>query len=539
MPGTSQHILTLLFLEIADRGVPMEIGAEQITGGSVSGPRWVDTADATVFVNIANCTVVSASPAAERMAGRSQEEMAGMPLHALVAENEAEQIYRAVRTIGSQALRLPDFHVKRGDGTLLHVRVSSAFVLGSGADEVLVVSLRDASSIAAQEDRLAMKKWALEVYAAASIALMNARTSEGLIREICEAITRNSPYPLAWVGFPEEGESKRIRHGISAGPRSGYLQDLYISYDEHSPLSKGPTGMAYRTGSVQVLHDIAGQCSFPSWVEHAERHDIRSVLSVPIDADEEGRAVLTVYSSQPRTFGHVVVQVFTHLAAQIGLGLQAMSRSERLKQEQAQREHAQQELSKALMGVVRAIITTQEIRDPYTTGHQEHVAGLACAISQELGMDELTQQAIQVAAQLHDIGKMSIPVEVLVKPGAPTVEEWKLLKRHPENGYRILQDVPFPGPVAELVLQHHERLDGSGYPRGLKAGEILPGAMVLAVADVVESMAAERPYRPARGIDEALAEIQRQAGRQLDGATVAACVRLFREQGFRLATIHA
>jgi putative nucleotidyltransferase with HDIG domain len=174
------------------------------------------------------------------------------------------------------------------------------------------------------------------------------------------------------------------------------------------------------------------------------------------------------------------------------------------------------------------------MRDPYTAGHQHRVAELACAIAKEMGWAENRSLALRVAAQVHDIGKIAIPAEILTKTTQLTKAEWALIREHPETGYLIMKDVPFHWPIAETVRQHHERMDGSGYPRGLKGNAILLGARILAVADIVESMASARPYRAARGMDVALKEIESQAGTLLDAEVVRICVRLFREQGFVL-----
>jgi PAS domain S-box-containing protein/putative nucleotidyltransferase with HDIG domain len=173
-----------------------------------------------------------------------------------------------------------------------------------------------------------------------------------------------------------------------------------------------------------------------------------------------------------------------------------------------------------------------EARDPYTAGHEQRVTQLSVAIANKLELDGPVLSGINVAAQLHDIGKMIVPAEILAKPGKLSFAEFSLVKGHANAGFTMLSDIDFPWPVAEIVHQHHERLDGSGYPRGLKDGEILPEARIIAVADVVEAMSAHRPYRPSLGLDVALAEIERGRGWLYDSDAVDACVQLFREDGF-------
>jgi len=198
--------------------------------------------------------------------------------------------------------------------------------------------------------------------------------------------------------------------------------------------------------------------------------------------------------------------------------------------ERKQREEA---LRKSINGIVHAMALTVETRDPYTSGHQVRVAKLATMIAREMNISQDQIDGINMAAEIHDIGKMSVPAEILSKPSRLSDIEYELIKIHPEAGYNIIKDIEFPWPIATMVLQHHERMDGSGYPKGLKGEEILPETRILSVADVVEAIASHRPYRPAYGIDVALEEISNMKGILYDAAGVDACLRLFNEKGFK------
>ncbi|MFZ5450768.1 MAG: HD domain-containing phosphohydrolase [Thermodesulfobacteriota bacterium] len=187
---------------------------------------------------------------------------------------------------------------------------------------------------------------------------------------------------------------------------------------------------------------------------------------------------------------------------------------------------------KALYGTVNALALAMEMRDPYTAGHQQRVTLLACAIAGEMGLPEDQIRGLKVAGTLHDIGKITTPAEILSKPSKLSEHEMGLIRDHAQASHDILRDVEFPWPVATIILQHHERLDGSGYPRGLKDKEIILEAKILAVADVVEAMVSHRPYRPALGIDRALEEISRNKGVLYDSEAVDTCLKLFVEKGF-------
>jgi PAS domain S-box-containing protein/putative nucleotidyltransferase with HDIG domain len=193
------------------------------------------------------------------------------------------------------------------------------------------------------------------------------------------------------------------------------------------------------------------------------------------------------------------------------------------------------QLEKSMGDTIKAMSVVVETRDPYTAGHQDKVAKLAAAIAKKMDLSEEMIRGIQMAGVIHDIGKMYIPAEILSKPGKLSSIEMQLIRTHPQSGYDIMKDVEFPWPVARIILEHHERMDGSGYPRGLKGEEILIETRILAVADVVEAMASHRPYRAGLGIDTALEEIEKNKGTLYDPATVEICLRLFRENGYRFA----
>ncbi len=193
-----------------------------------------------------------------------------------------------------------------------------------------------------------------------------------------------------------------------------------------------------------------------------------------------------------------------------------------------------QQLEGSMKATLQAVSNMVELRDPYTAGHERRVGIIAEQIATRMGWSSERCEMLELVGLVHDIGKIAVPSEILSKPSRLSPMELALVKMHPQAGYDILKDVPFPVPVAEIILQHHERMDGSGYPRGLKGDEIMPEARVLAVADVLESMSAHRPYRPALGIDVALAEIEAGSGRLYDPEVVQAAVGLIREQGYKL-----
>lgn len=203
------------------------------------------------------------------------------------------------------------------------------------------------------------------------------------------------------------------------------------------------------------------------------------------------------------------------------------------KQAEKELKESNASLKKALEGTVDALSMATEIRDPYTAGHQKRVADLAYAMAAEMGLSVEDTYWLKYAGLIHDIGKISIPLEILNKPGRLTDVEFTMIKMHSQIGYEIVKTIAFPKPVAEIILQHHERINGTGYPRGLGRDKMLVESLIISVADVVEAMASDRPYRPALGIDKALEEITNNKGVLYDSQAVDVCVKLFREKGFQ------
>jgi PAS domain S-box-containing protein/putative nucleotidyltransferase with HDIG domain len=191
-------------------------------------------------------------------------------------------------------------------------------------------------------------------------------------------------------------------------------------------------------------------------------------------------------------------------------------------------------LEDSLLETVDLARQLSELRDLYTSGHEQSVGNLACAIATEIGLGKNFHDGIKVAGYLHDIGKIIVPIEILVKPSRLDVEEFALVKKHVNAGYRILKDISFPWPIAKAISEHHERLDGTGYPNGLKGDEISMGGRILAVADVVDAMSMQRPYRPGLGIDAALAELKRGYGTIYDKTVVDACINLIKVKGYKV-----
>jgi HD-GYP domain-containing protein (c-di-GMP phosphodiesterase class II) len=245
-----------------------------------------------------------------------------------------------------------------------------------------------------------------------------------------------------------------------------------------------------------------------------------------------------VYAATLSAFEAPAIEVLQHLAEQIVHAVHSLDQRSALYAGEISLSNLQTKLTEAISAMVAPMVAAMEMRDPYTAGHESRVADIAVAIGTEMGWSQKQINGLQVAAQVHDIGKISIPAEILTKPTRLTAGEWGIIREHPQTGYTILKGIPFSWPIAEIVHQHHERLDGSGYPQGLKGDAILPEAKVLAVADMVEAMASHRPYRPAFKMGVVLKQIETEAGSLLDPEAVRICAALIREKRLVLVALN-
>jgi PAS domain S-box-containing protein len=475
--------------------------------------------------------IVDVNPAAEAMMGYSRAELIGMHQSKLHPEAERDLSKTEFRKAAEHPSLHPGFHLLRKDGHCLPITGWSSKTLVLGGRPVVIVICRDNSELTDRELQLTAQNWALSAYSLTALALGKVHPTEKLLLQaVCDAITHNSVYRLAWIGVVKDSPEKPILVLAKGGEGQGYLDGLELSWSADVPEGQGPTGVCIRRGEVQIMKDSETEATFLLWRKRAKKFGIRSSVSMPIQINGYGKGALVVCAAKPNAFEPLAIVVLQHLANQIEQGVHAVVQEIRLLAEHESILKIQEQLTEALSAMVAPIILAMEMRDPYTTGHQTRVAEIAVAISREMGWPEMQVQGLRVAAQVHDLGKLSIPAEILTKPGQLTTGEWALIHEHPTTGYTILKDIPFAWPVAEIVRQHHERLDGSGYPQGLKADEILPEAKILAVADMVEAMTSFRPYRMPIKQSAVLQQIEKDAGKLLDTEVVRVCASLIRKK---------
>ena len=466
--------------------------------------------------------------------GEHRKKLLGSPFSRYICPEQADRWHLYLKHVleTGEAPHL-ELKLQLKDGAIAHV-VIKAELNDTDEESVVLLTLIDITERKSDEINL---KHANRAYAALSEVnkdMVRSNNEHEFLQVVCLDLINTCGYLMAWVGYVQHDAHKSIKVMAQAGNGESYLKaaDITWANDEHG---MGPSGMAIRSGVPQVCQNLTTEAQFLPWRDNAIKQGYLSSISVPlVDWIETSKVfgLLTAYSSEINAFTQSEIDLLVELASDVTYGLHTLQT--RLAHNLAVEKNNLQlvQLKKGLEGTVQAICRMVEMRDPYTAGHQTRIALLASAIALKIGLSDDKITAIRFASELHDLGKIQVPAEILSKPGKLSAIEHTLINIHPQAGYDVLKDIDFPWPIAEMVLQHHERLDGSGYPQGLKGDEIMLEARIISVADVVEAMISHRPYRAGLGLEAALDEIITKRGSHFDPQVVDACVSLFREQAF-------
>ena len=337
----------------------------------------------------------------------------------------------------------------------------------------------------------------------------------------------NNPKPPRLLVVDDDEQIRRMlgrilaREGYTFTPAADGVEARKCLQNQDFDLALCDVNMPGESG-IELAGYIASRC-----------RDTAVVMITGIDdrnvAEQAVEAGIYGYMIKPFNPNEVIINIRNALRRR---DLEIANRDYRENLELMVEERTKQ-LRKAMEGIIRAMALTVESRDPYTSGHQQRVAQLARAMAKEMGLSKDQVQGVYLAGLIHDLGKISIPAEILSKPTKLTDIEFSLIKTHPQVGYEILKGISFPWPIAKVMFQHHERINGKGYPLGISGDDIVIEAKIIGVADVVEAMASHRPYRPALGIDKALEEISNNKGILYDSEVVDACTKLFCQQDFK------
>jgi PAS domain S-box-containing protein len=484
--------------------------------------------------------ILEINPAMERTMDRPRDEVIGRfqdELFTPEVDRALTARYQACIDAGSPVEGELDLDLPNGRR---HYQASTVPARDETGQIVRVVNIvRDITERQRSEHAKQRLDRALRTLSSGNEALIRAVDEPSLLSGMCRAMVQVGGYRRAWIGYPEAAAGAAgVEAAAGASGQGVPGQVVPITWASEDPTEtqpaqpdpvwvgpQEPLQEAMVTGVAQVHRPDRGDGPWTAWRKDACQLGIASCLTLPLRHDGGILGVLTIHAEQSEAFEPDELQLLTELAADLAYGIHNL----RARAEQSQQE---ERLRKAMGATIQALADTTELRDPYTAGHQRRVAQLAEAVGRRLGLPEDRVAGLYLASTIHDIGKICVPAEILGRPGGLSPLEYAMVQQHVVAAYELLKGIEFPWPVAEIVGQHHERCDGSGYPGGLTCDQLLTESRILAVCDVVEAMWSHRPYRAGLGMEAALAELQAHRGTKYDAEVVDCCVSMLRQDGF-------
>ena len=486
---------------------------------------FTEARDGIVLLDCNTGNVVDCNPEFEQMSGKTLNELKGHEIVSLYPVDIKEAARKKfLEVVQSGVGSTDELSLHQPTGKIIPVEVATSVMQLFDGHCYVQGIVRNITERKHAQIKLQSINRGLRTISTCNQLLIHATDEPQLLNDMCRIIVKNAGYLMAWVGFAEHNEQKTVLPIAHSGCEAGYNERAQVTWADNE-YGHGPTGTAIRTQKPCVIHDAQTDPDCLPWLGHSIEFGYRAVLALPLISHTQVIGALTIYSSECDSFTEPEIQMLCELADDLAFGIITL-RTRTLQDQSAAR------LQQSFENSIAAMAAIVESRDPYTAGHQRRVAELSRAIARELGLPDEDVHGIYLAALIHDLGKIQVPSEILIRPGKLTDLQFKIIQTHPEVGYEILKEIDPPWAIKEMVYQHHERLDGSGYPNGLKGSEITLGAQIIAVADTVEAMSSHRPYRAALGIDAALEEIKKNRGRTYKAEVVDACIQQFRKKGF-------
>lgn len=479
--------------------------------------------------------LLSVSPSVEKVLGYKPEELVGKritDLNIIVPEHIEAFAHDLARIQDGVQIPAPVYEFISRTGARKFGEVSSAPLYRNQKIIGVVSVARDITAHIKTDEELKRSNRALRIISNCNMTLVRVTEEKELLTEICRSITEVGGYMLAWVGYAEDGKQKTISIAAHSGEKIEHIKRQKLTWADNKD-GNNPFGIAIRSKTYYTCSDAHEADAEMVVCRELLKHGFKSLMVLPLVYGNKILGTLNIHSAVTEAFDDREINLLQELANDLTYGIQALRAHIARKEASEALELSYAKLRKTLEETVNALASATEKRDPYTAGHQRSVTQLACAIAEEMKMTESQIEGIRIAGLLHDIGKLSVPAEILSKPGDLSQSEFSIIRLHSEIGYDILKTVNFPWPVAQIALEHHERINGSGYPKGLTGDQIMLESKIMAVADVVEAMSSHRPYRPARMINEALEEIRNNRGALYDTEIADVCLRLFEQKNFK------
>ena len=464
--------------------------------------------------------ILKVNPGLERLAGLSKEEVVGKT--GLKVFSKTKESWINLFKKNAKECKPLEFNFYH-EPLNRFFKISVSFPLKN----IFVAIFFDITEVKEQQNKLKKVSELQKAMNSVRKLLLEANDENTLYQKICDTLTQVSFIKFAGVLLVQDENSSLNIATFSAPDEYRDYIAKNVKLLLNPPVGNGTIHTALETLKPVIVNNTMEDERVSYYREYFSKLNIKSSITLPLKLEGNILGVLTLYSDQEGTFSREKVLMLKNLSTDIYIGINTIRLKKNLMKNN-------KKLEKAINDILIVLSKIVDSRDPYTAGHQRRVAQLSVAIAKKLGLPKDEVKLVELGALVHDIGKIYIPIGILVKPGKLTENELNIIKEHPQTGYNLLKDLISPfNTLAKIALQHHERLDGSGYPQGLKDDEILFEAKIVAVADVVEAMSSHRPYRPALGVDKALEEISRGKGKLYNPEVVDACIKVLKEDGFK------
>ncbi len=485
---------------------PSERDAENYGASIISGAR-----DAIYSLNLRGMITVW-NRAAEQVYGYTADEVIGEDVSVLMPEaNISDKETLLARIAAGESIENYVTRRTRKDGKVIDVALSIS-PIGNATDEIVGASViaRDVTEIVHSRAALERVNRSLSLIERCHRALINLNNERELCATVCRLISEIGGYSFVSIAYADQDDPTKMRRIAHFGAAPAFDGLLVHAMDGERVQTDAEvlSIKSLKEKRVVVFNDLAAEPASNPWRADALRNGFRSVAAFPLCGSTPAAiGSLSIYAAARNAFDDAAIADATSVADDLSLGIRNLRLRVAHEETLVERGGFLRQISDAFDATIAAMAAMIGMRDPYTADHQQRVGHLAPAIAHALGLSKDQITGVRLAAMIHDIGKIRVPVEILSRPGKLSADEFALIKIHAAAGFDVLKTVTFPWPIAEMVLQHHERLDGSGYPHGLTGSRILREAKIIAISDVVEAMCAHRPYRPALGIGAALDEI--------------------------------
>jgi PAS domain S-box-containing protein/putative nucleotidyltransferase with HDIG domain len=544
---TAASIYSATVVPLGDRLVA--IFAENITERKWAEEELIRLSNAvkmstdSIVISDLEAKIIDVNEATLKMYGTDdKEDLIGKSSLDLITPEDKERAFVGMQeTLEKGYIKSREYRIITKDGSRIPVEMSAALMKDADSQPIGFMSVSRDITERKRAERL------LQALNQAAVAMEQTLTPEEIFTAVAEELKKLG-FSCA-VLLTDESQKrlfpKYFSYGAGAIKAAEKLVDLKAegfsipveTVDVYRKIVRERKPILVKD-SEEVVRQLLPKPANRLATQIARMLKVSKSIDAPLIAEDEVIGLLLVQSDDLTEGDIPAITAFAHQMAAAwrkATLLQDLERSltERVRAEE-ELQRSFEKLQRAFEGTVNALVSAIEMRDPYTAGHQRRVTQLACAIAKEMGLPAEQIEGIRMAGLIHDIGKINVPAEILSKPAPLTELEYGLIKMHPRVGHDILRMIEFPWPVAQIVLQHHERMDGSGYPQGLSGEKIILEARILGVADVVEAMSSYRPYRPALSIYEALGEISQNRGILYDPEAVDACLELFTQKGFEV-----